>query len=276
MNEGSLAATFLIVFRETLEASLIVGIICAVLYRLGQSRFLPHVFASSFAGVLASLVGGFFLFSLAQSVRGRAEEILEGVISIAACAVLTHMIFWMDRQAKQIKPELEAKVEQAVTKEEMLTIVALPFIAVFREGAETVLFLSAISMQSSSSISLGMGSFGFLLAVLIGVLIFAFGKKVPLRQFFRSTGVLLLLMAAGLLAYGIHELHEAGWIPPVIEHVWDTNHILNEKGGPGSFAKALFGYNGNPSLVEVTAYVIYLSTIVFFLKQTPKAALKHG
>ncbi|MBI1977393.1 MAG: FTR1 family protein [Candidatus Omnitrophica bacterium] len=274
MSEGTIAATFLIVFRETLEASLIVAIILTALVRLNQKRYFSHVMWSSISAVVVSILVGTVLLGATDKLQGKFQTIIEGTISIAACVILTYMIFWMDRQGRYIKSELETQVEEAVTRGEFIAIVSLPFLSVFREGAETVLFLLAVASQNSGAVSLLGGSSGFLLAALIAIGIFILGKRVPLRPFFRATGFLLLLIAAGLLAYGIHELQEIGWVPAMIEHVWDINHIFNEKVGLGAFAKALFGYNGNPSLLEVVAYGAYLIAIPLFLKQKQAVPVK--
>ena len=108
------------------------------------------------------------------------------------------------------------------------------------------------------------GLFGVVVAIFIGYLIFVASKKIDVKKFFNISSVLLLLFGAGLFAHGIHEFQEAGLIPTIIEHVWDVNYILNENGTIGSLAKGLFGYNGNPSLIEVFSYLLYL-TIVFGL-----------
>jgi high-affinity iron transporter len=178
------------------------------------------------------------------------------------------MVFWMDRQAKRIRPEIETKVEAAVTKQDLLAIALLPFLAVFREGAETVLFLKAVAIQNSGAVSWTGGLLGGALAVAATAAIFIGGRKVPLKPLFRYTGFLLILMAAGMLAYGIHELEELGWIPQLVYPVWNINHIVNDKEGIGSFLKALFGYNGNPSLTEVLAYGAYLLFVLRSLRRT--------
>lgn len=267
MNEGSIAATFLIVFREALEACLIVGIILTALTRLGQKRYFPHVFLSAASAIVVSIFAGFALASATESVQGKAQEMIEGLISIIACSVLTYMVFWMALQARKIKSDIEMRIEAAVTSGEFFAIVSLPFLSVLREGAETVLFLKAVAIQNSGTVSFLGGTFGLASAVLITSLVFIWGKKIPLRPFFQYTGYFILLISAGLLAYGIHELEELGWINPVIYPVWNVNHILNEKEGIGSFLKALFGYNGNPSLVEVTAYASYLIIVPIVLKK---------
>lgn len=267
MNEATIAATFLVVFREALEASLIVGIILTLLLRLKAQRYFSHIFASILAAILASMGAGFWMVTLTQSAQGQAEKIIEGIISIAAAGVLTYMVFWMDKQGRKIKSDIETKVETALSRNDYLAMISLPFFAVFREGAETVLFLKAISLQGGGAVSFWGGISGFSLAVTLVALIFTGGKKIPLRALFRSTGLLILVIAAGLLAYGVHELEEIGWINPMIYPIWNINHILNEKQGIGSFLKALFGYNGNPSLTEVVVYWSYLIGVTLLLRK---------
>jgi len=262
-------ATFLVVFRETLEAALLVGIILTVVVRLGAPRYRSHVLWSSLAAVGASFLLAFALHYATKDVKGFLEKCLEGGISLLACGVLTHMIFWMDRQAQRIRPEIEDKVREAIAQQEYFAIISLPFLAVLREGAETVLFLEAVAIQHSQAVSWIGGLLGVAGALLVAGLIFIGGKRVPLRVFFRSTGLLLLLIAAGLLAYGIHEFQELGFLP-LKQTAWDINFILNEKVGIGSFLKSLFGYNGNPSVLEVLAYGIYLFAVGFFLRPRPE------
>jgi high-affinity iron transporter len=177
------------------------------------------------------------------------------------------MIFWMNKQARLLKSEIEIQVERVVTKGEFFAIMALPFLAVFREGTETVLYLSAITAQSSGAVSAVGSVSGLGLAIGVVLLIFRGGKRVPLKPLFQGSGMFLLLIATGMLAYGIHEFHEIGLIPEIYAPVWNINHILNDKEGLGAFLKALFGYNGNPSLVEVLAYSGFLLGIGLALRR---------
>src|SRR3989339_501520 len=231
MLDLSFLSTFVIILRETLEASLIVGIILAILARKSEKKYFKDVWLSSFFAVFASIVVGFGLMALTRSLKGNIAKVIEGVISIIACGVLTHMLFWMHKESKKIKSHIEAKIEMALTKGEYFTIITLPFLAIFREGAETVLFLSAIIAKEGVSVSLAGGIVGFILAVFIAVLIFMFGKKLALKALFNYTGIFFLFVAAGLLAYGIHELQEVGIIPEIIYPLWNINHLLNEKIG---------------------------------------------
>ncbi|MBI4398355.1 MAG: FTR1 family protein [Candidatus Omnitrophica bacterium] len=266
MHEATLFSTFLVVFREALEASLIVGIILTVLAKLKDTRYIPHVIVSSLLAVFASLAIGFLTFNYFASIKGDIKTWIEAVVSVLASGVLTYMVVWMDSQARKIRSDIELKMETALSREDLFMILAMPFLAVFREGAETVLFLSAIATQSGSSVSFAGALGGLTLGVFIVCGIFAGGKKIPLRPLFKVSGILLVFMAAGLLAYGIHEFHELGVIPEGIKEVWNINHIVSDKKGVGVFLKALFGYNGNPSLVEVSAYLIYFAGIVWFLR----------
>ncbi len=270
MSGDTLAATFIIVFRETLEAGLIVGIILTMLSRLRAMRYASYVWTGTAAALAASAAAGWAMATLAGAATGRWEQFIEGAISLAACGVLTWMVFWMDRQARRLRPELEGQVEGAVSRRELPALVLLPFFAVFREGAETVLFLGAVAARSSQAVSIIGGTLGALLAAAVTALICVGGRKVPLQALFRWTGVLLLVIGAGLLAYGVHELEELGWLPPLIPHVWNINHLLNEKEGVGSFLKALFGYNGNPSLLEVLAYASYLVGVSLALRRVAR------
>ncbi len=140
------------------------------------------------------------------------------------------------------------------------------FIAVLREGIELALFLTASvfasdTLQATLGAILGLGT-----AILLGWSIFATTVRLDLRRFFQVTGFLLILFAAGLVAHGVHEFNEVGWIPPVIEHVWDVNAIVDENSTFGQLLAALFGYNPTPSLTEILAYAAYFVTVFFGLR----------
>ena len=259
-----LAAT-LITLREGLEAALIVGIVLGVLHKLGPSNRTRAVWAGVLAAIAVSIAAGLALNALGIAFEGRGEQIFEGVAMVLAAGVLTWMIFWMQRQGRQIQTELELDVRQAAVAGSSWALFSLAFVAVVREGIETVLFLTAARFSATTSQTLTGGAIGLAIAVLLGWLMFATGRRLNVRAFFRATGFLLILFAAGLVAHGVHELQEAGIIPTIIEHLWDVNPVLDESGPVGTFLKALFGYNGNPSLIEVFSYLgyylaIYLAT----------------
>jgi high-affinity iron transporter len=254
----------LVTTREGLEASLIVGIVLAYLARTGNRGSFRVIWAGTAAAVTASIASGAALFFTVGELEGRSEQIFEGTAMFSAVAVLTWMIFWMRRQAMNIKNELEAKLAGALAAGSALGLAAVVFFAVLREGWETALFLFAIS-ESSSPLSTGIGAVvGLVVSISLGIALYMGSRRLNLRQFFTLTGVLLIVFAAGLLAHGIHEFQEAGLLPLTVEHIWDTNSIVSEDSDVGTFLTALFGYNGNPSLLEVVAWATYLGTALWF------------
>jgi high-affinity iron transporter len=256
-------AAALITLREGLEAALIVGIVLSVLRKLGQagtgrSNRKRAVWLGVLAAVGVSLVAGWGLNALGVAFEGRGEAIFEGIAMLLAACVLTWMIFWMQRQGRQVQADLEQDVRRATATNNAWALFSLSFVAVVREGIETVLFLTAAAFSANPTQTLIGGALGLLVAIVVGWFMFAVGKQLNIRAFFRVTGVLLLVFAAGLVAHGVHELQEAALLPTLIEHVWDINSVLDENGTLGTFLKALLGYNGNPSLLEVIAYAVYL------------------
>lgn len=250
-------AALLITLREGLEAALIIGIVLGVLRRMGQSDRRSEVWGGILAAVVVSVVAAVALNALGVAFEGRGEEIFEGIAMLLAAGVLTWMILWMQGQGRQIQATLESDTRQALASNKRGMLFGLAFIAVVREGIETVLFLTAAAFSATAAQTLIGGTLGLLLAIALGIVIFVLGMRFNLRAFFRVTGLLLILFAAGLLAHGLHELQEAAVLPTLIAHVWDINSILNENGTLGSLLAALFGYNGNPSLLEVVAYIGY-------------------
>lgn len=266
-----MAASLLITLREGLEAALIVGIILAYLARTGNRDKSGTVWVGTLAAAIVSGLAGATIFLTAGSIEGRSEEVFEGIAMFTAVAVLTYMIFWMRRQAINIRAHLQAQVNTALQSGSRVALGLLAFVAVGREGVETALFMFAATKAASPVAATVGGLLGLGAAVVLGYLLYRGTYRLNLRAFFNVTSVLLLLFAAGLLAHGIHEFHEAAVIPTVIESVWDINPVLDEKSTLGSFLKALFGYNGNPSLVEVLAWASYLLVVGWAYFRPPTA-----
>lgn len=263
-------ASLVITLREGLEAALIVGIVLSVLRRLGQTERRRTVWLGVLAAIIVSIGAGLALNALGVAFAGRGEAIFEGLAMLLAAGVLTWMIFWMQRQGRQIQVELESDVRRAIVRGSAWALFSLSFVAVVREGIETVLFLTAATLSTSPAQTLLGGALGLAAAIVLGWLMFAAGKRLDMRLFFRVTSLLLILFAAGLAAHGVHELQEANLLPVLIEHVWDINPILDEGSTAGAFLKALFGYNGNPSLLEVVTYSVYLVIVgLMSLRQKP-------
>ena len=260
--------SYLLALREGLEAALIIGIVLGVLRKINRSPLKRFVWMGAGSAVLVSILSAWILNIFGASFEGAAEQIFEGMTMFIAAGVLTWMIFWMQRQARTIKSELEADVTRAVMEGGQKALFLLSFVAVVREGVELALFLTAASMTTSAQQTLTGAILGLGTSVLLGWSLFVTTVRLDLRRFFQVTGLLLILFAAGLVAYGIHEFNEVGWIPSVIEHVWDVNHVVDEKSTWGLVLKALFGYNGNPSLTEVLGYGVYFVAIWLGLKRS--------
>jgi high-affinity iron transporter len=270
-------ATYLLSLREGLEAALIIGIVLGAVSKIRRTDLVPAVWLGVIAAGFVSVFTAILLTAFGRSLEGQAEQIFEGVTMFIAAGILTWMIFWMSKQARFLKSELEDGVNKAASSTGRVAVFWLAFLAVVREGVELAIFVTAAFFASNQAESaslvqilagtiLGLGT-----AVLLGYTIFATTVRLDLRSFFRITGIMLILFAAGLVAHGVHEFNEVGWIPPVIEHVWDVNAILDETSVPGQLMKTLFGYNGNPALTEMLAYFGYLAVVIFFWQRENKA-----
>jgi high-affinity iron transporter len=272
-------ASFLLSVREGLEAALIIGIVLGVLYKLKRTDLNGAVWFGAGLAAFMSVLVAITLNLFGMEFEGTAEQIFEGVAILLAVGVLTWMIFWMQRTGGNLKREIEAKTSAALSGKGSRGLFALAFLAVFREGIELALFLLAVEKTSSPFQTVTGAVLGLLSATALGWVLFTSARKLSLRGFFNITNVLLIILAAGLVAVGVHEFNEAGLIPSVVEHIWDINGILNDNSQLGLLLKALVGYNGNPSLTEAIAYVMYLSGISIYVlvrKLRTKTAMAAG
>jgi high-affinity iron transporter len=251
-------SAFLLALREGVEIALVIGIVLGALKKTNRQYLNVTVWSGAAAAAGIAGLTAIILVSIGASLEGRPEEIFEGVMMLLAAGVLTWMIFWMQRQSRYLKSELESGVQKATLGGGRAGLFSLAFLAVAREGLELALLLTASAMATNPLDTIFGMVVGLLAAAAIGVGIFAASIRLNLRLFFQVTSLLLVLFAAGLVAHGVHELNEAGLIPAVVEHVWDINHWVSEDSAPGSVLQTLFGYNGNPSLTELIAYGAYL------------------
>jgi high-affinity iron transporter len=262
--------SFLLALREGIEAALIIGIVLGALRKMGRTELAPAVWRGTLAAAAVSLMAGVALTAFGLSLAGPAEQVFEGVTMLLAAAVLTWMIFWMNKQSRFIKAELETGVRRAAMAAGSGALFGLAFLAVVREGIELALFLTAAAMSSGALSTIVGGLLGLAAAVVLGWGIFASTVRLDLRRFFQVTGGLLLLFAAGLVGHGVHEFNEVGWIPSIIESIWNLNPVLDEASTLGTMLKALLGYNGNPSLTEVVAYLAYVSSLLLVLRRSDR------
>ncbi len=252
-------AAFLVMLREGLEAALIVGILLAYVNRFGGSRQARWIWAGTLSAALLSAAVGVVVFSTIGAMEERAEEIAEGLIALVAAALLTWMVFWMGSQARHIKSRLEHQVGVAFATGSAGTLAAIAFFAVLREGLESALFLISTTVGTDAdAFQLLGGVLGLAVAIGVGYLIYRGGTRIDVRRFFRVTGTLIILFAAGLVAKGIHEFQEVGMLPIVLEPVWDLGVLDPDTNLLARFARSLFGWRPDPSLLMVVGYFGYL------------------
>jgi len=258
---------------------LIVAIVASYLKKIGKQNLNRYLYQGAIAAVGASVLLGLTILAAYGGLAGASAEIFEGVASLTATVVLTYMILWMTRHAQTIKVELERKVETAVTTGQLLGIVALSFVAVFREGLETVLFLTTLAIIDSSGTLIGAVA-ASLIVIAVAMIMMKGIYRLDIKRFFQVTSVILIIFAAGLTGYGVHELIDAGKNSGIEfgvlgQHAFDINPprgpdgtypLLHEKGAVGSVFAALVGYDGNPEWLRVIVYLGYwlvLGTYVF-------------
>ena len=288
-------AELIIIFREVLEASLIIGILYTYLKKSNNESSLKMLWGGVVSAIVLSVIVSFVFQSIAGGFVGSSSKIFEGVVMLIASCVLTTMIIWM-AQNKNISEDLKNQAEESISSGFKYGIFLLAFVAVFREGVEIILFLYAIAIKDG--ISIFPSIIGAVLGLLAGYAIFIQGVKVPLKKFFSVTSAFLIFVAAGMFTYGVHELESGGVIPyyggeiqieqsSIIatrmngdskpfelederkarkwaSRIWDINPkkntdgsypALHDKGSVGGLLKGFLGYNGDPSLIEFLAWL---------------------
>ena len=287
-------AELIVMFREVLEASLIIGILYTYLNKSNNTDSIKMVWGGVGAAILASIIIAIIFGQLAIGLKDAEAKIFEGIVMIIASVVLTTMIIWMARN-KNISEDLKNKAKEAISSGFKYGIFTLAFVAVFREGIEIILLLWGAGKDGINVITSIIGAF---LGLAGGYAIFVQGVKVPLQKFFNITSTLLIFVAAGMLTYGVHELESGGVIPYVggstkvenneiiatrmngeseafkkdeekeakkwASRIWDINPsenddgsypVFHDKGSVGGLIKGFFGYNGDPSLIEFITWI---------------------
>lgn len=257
-----MGAALLITLREGIEAALIISILLAYLRQLGRGDRAPLVWWG--AGVAAALafVAGTAIFVAAAEFEGTGEQLFEGFVSLFAVIVLTWMIFWMRRQGGRLRSGLQERVDTALLGGG-LALAGLAFVVVLREGIETALFVfaaakaTAVETGGSAEQLLGAG-LGLAIAFGIGGLLYRGAVLLDMRSFFKVTGALILVVAAGMFASALGELQEAGVVSLLTAQAFDVSRTLSDDKGLGGILRALFGYQSSPTVLELLAWVGYV------------------
>ena len=270
---------FLIMLREGIEAALIVGIVAGFLKQSGHSRLMPKVWLGVALAALMCLGIGYGIHSATGEIPQKEQEFVVGVIGLVAVAMLTYMILWMKKAARSMKQQLQDSVQTSLNRGngQGWALVGMAFLAVAREGLESVFFLLAV-FQQSPTWSMPVGAvLGLLAAVVIGALIYQGGMRLNLAKFFRWTGAFLIVVAAGLVAGSLRALHEAGVWNHLQEVVFDSSKYLHEDSPLGVLLGGFFGYTDHPTQGEVLAWLLYLVPVmIWFLHGSRPAAVQRS
>ncbi len=251
---------FLIMLREGIEAALIVGIVAGYLRRSGRGGLLPAVWAGAVLAAVLCLALGVALTAASAEFPQREQELFEGAVALVAVAMLTWMVLWMSRAGATIKDGLHGQVDAALAggRFQGMALVAMVFLAVGREGLESVFFLLATFQQDVGWTVPAGAVLGLLAATAVGWAIYRGGARIDLRRFFRWTSVFIVFVAAGLLAGAVRAFHEAGLWNGLQQHVWDLTEALPTDSPLGALLAGFFGYHDAATLGEVLAWLAFL------------------
>jgi high-affinity iron transporter len=267
-------ANFLIGLREGMEAALIVGILAGYLVKLGQAARIKFLLWGVAVALAASIAIGLVLTFFVTSAPAGINEFIAGLASFIAVVFVTWMIFWMARQSKNLSGELRGRIDKVATSSGF-ALGGVAFFAVIREGAETSVFLWSSTRASGDGTNGVLGAFlGLLTATVLGFLFYKGSLKLNLGKFFRYTGGFLILVAAGILAYGIAEWQEIGLLQFFTAQSYDVSNIVTPDGFLDIALRSTISFRSAPSQLETIAWFAFVipTTWVFFKSSKPKAA----
>jgi high-affinity iron transporter len=276
-----MGATFVITLREAFEAVLVLGIVYSYLDRIGARLQFHWVTWGGILGLLASLALGIAVSMLSGPLVDLGPDLIGLGVIFGAVVLLTWHGWWMRQHAREIKGDLQRRIDTARATQRFWIVGLIAFTAVFREGAETVLFLWGLLAQAAITrgwVTAFGGVLGVAGAAALGWAIFRGGRRLSLPRFFAITTALILLLAAGLFSTGVGRLQGLGWLP-MTSPVWDTSALLDDRSLVGSFLGGLVGYRARPTTAEVIAYlayVVFAGTLIFGVRQPASAPRSPG
>ncbi|WP_433438507.1 iron uptake transporter permease EfeU [Nonomuraea sp. CA-141351] len=262
-------ASYLIGLREGLEATLVVSVLVAFLVKSDRKDRLPQVWTGAGAAVALSVGFGALLTFTAANLGHTGQELFDAITSLLAVVFVTWMIFWMRRAARALSGELRGKLSDALEMGSAAVIV-MAFLAVAREGLETaILFFASVQGATTSAEPLIGISLGLLTSVLIGWGLYRSAVKINLTKFFTWTGLLLILVAAGIFKYGVHDLQEANILPGLSSYAFDISSAIPADSWYGMLLSGMLNITPQPSIAEVIAWACYVvPTLFFFLRSS--------
>ena len=271
-------AYVIITFRETLEVGLLISLVWRVIHESGATSLYKWLTGGLIAGLLTSVAAGIGLVAISERIPETYETVFEGSIMLIGAGLLTTLIIWLSHNRGHITA-LKASVASSVQAYQPWAIFLLVYTSILREGIETVIFIQA-ARYSTNAYPVTGALIGVIAGIALCYMAFKGLRAIPMRHFFTVSSVLLIAFAAGLVAHGVHELQSAGIIPVLTAELWDINPkslnpgqypLWHEKGLIGSLLKGLFGYNGNPTQLEVLVYSAYIAVIALLYRRPIKA-----
>ena len=258
--------TFIIGLREGVEAALIVGIVAAFLKRSGNRRDLRWMWLGVVVAAGLCLAGGIALHAFDRGLPQKQQEGFEAIVGLVAVGTVTWMIVWTKRHARGLKSDLEVRAASAVAQGTAFALIGMAFFAVLKEGFETAVFLLAAFQSSSAPLASGAGVvLGLATAVFLGYLIYRGGARINFARFFKITGLVLVFVAGGILAFSVHSAHEAGWITFMQGRAIDLRWLV----APGTVRAALMtgvlGLQPEPTLAEAAVWLAYVIPMSLFV-----------
>ncbi|WP_082526660.1 iron uptake transporter permease EfeU [Kitasatospora sp. MBT63] len=260
---------YLIGLREGLEASLVVCILIAYLVKTGRKDRLLPVWIGVATAVALSMAFGALLQFGSSALSFGAQETLGGTLSVLSVGLVTWMVFWMRRTARHLRSELQGRLDAALAMG-TAALVVTSFMAVGREGLETSLFIWTAVQATGNGWSPLIGAIlGLLTSVVLGWLFYRGALRINLAKFFTRTGAMLVVVAAGVLAYGIHDLQEAGHIPGLADLAFDISSTIPKTSWYGTLLKGVFNFQPDPTVIQLTVWFLYLAPTLYFFFRKP-------
>lgn len=266
-------ATALVGLREGLEAALVVVILVAFLVKTRRTWALKYVWVGVGVAIALSVLLGAALTFGTRELTFEAQELIGGIASIIAVGFVTVMVFWMKSAARSLSGELKGQLDRALDLGP-LAIALVGFLAVGREGLETAVFFYATAQSAGAGNNVpllgwvvGIGG-----AIVLGLLIYRGALRINLTTFFRWTGIFLVLVAAGILAYGFHDLQEAGVVPGLSTLAFDVSHVIAPDSWYGTLLKGIFNFSPRTTVLEAAVWLLYVAIVLPLFLRRPKTA----
>ena len=264
----------LIGLREGLEAALVIVILLAFLKKTNRTWGIPYVWAGVGTAVALSVTLGAVLTYGTRQLTFETQELVGGLASIVAVAFVTVMVFWMKSAARGLSGELKGQLDRALDLGP-LAVALVGFLGVGREGLETAIFFYATAQAAGAGNNVPLLGWlaGFAGAIALGVLIYRGALRIDLARFFRYTGIALIVVAGGILSYGIHDLQEAGFLPGLNTLAFDVSHVIDPGAWYAVLLKGTLNFTPATTVLQAIAWVLYVGTVLFFfLRPSPPSS----